>query len=428
MNRTIKQLESNQASTAWQTKTLGEACEVFADGDWIEKKDQATSGIRLIQTGNIGNGYFLDRGEKARYISEGTFKRLRCTEVLPGDCLLSRLPDPVGRAGLIPDTGQKMITAVDCTIMRFKKDTLPKWFIYYSLSPDYQNEINKEVTGATRQRISRSNLGNIKLPIPPLPEQKRIVKILDDVFEKTAKAKENAEKNLQNTRELFESYLQGVFADSGDGWEEKKLGDNNILEIIDGDRGVNYPEKSDFLDRGYCLFLNTKNVRPDGFNFDTAMFISKEKDNALRKGKLQRNDVILTTRGTIGNLAVYDSNVSYENIRINSGMLVFRPKVEKLLPSFLFEVFRSGIMKNQISRHVSGAAQPQLPIKTLVNFTIPVPNSIDEQKKIVDRLREISAETKKLEAIYQQKLANLEELRKSILQKAFNGELVEANV
>ncbi|MDP2940569.1 MAG: restriction endonuclease subunit S [Candidatus Omnitrophota bacterium] len=197
--------------TNWQTKKLEEVCEVFADGDWIEKKDQSTSGIRLIQTGNIGNGYFLDRSGKARYISEDTFKRLRCTEVLPGDCLLSRLPDPVGRASLIPDTGQKMITAVDCTIMRFKKDILPKWFIYYSLCPDYQNKINKEVSGATRQRISRSNLGNIEIPIPPLQQQKHIVTKLDDFFSATAKVKENAEKKLVDLEELKKSILQKAF-------------------------------------------------------------------------------------------------------------------------------------------------------------------------------------------------------------------------
>ena len=110
--------------TNWQTKKLGEVCNVFADGDWIEKKDQSSEEIRLVQTGNVGDGIFKDREEKARYISEKTFKRLRCTEIMPGDCLISRLPDPVGRSCIIPDTGQKMITAVDCTIIRFQKETI----------------------------------------------------------------------------------------------------------------------------------------------------------------------------------------------------------------------------------------------------------------------------------------------------------------
>ena len=119
----------------WEAKKLGEVCEVFADGDWVESKDQSSEGNRLIQTGNVGEGVFKDRGEKARYISEETFKRLRCTEIFEGDCLISRLPDPVGRSCLLPDTGERMITAVDCTIVRFDpKKVVPAFFIYYSQS------------------------------------------------------------------------------------------------------------------------------------------------------------------------------------------------------------------------------------------------------------------------------------------------------
>jgi len=204
---------------------------------------------------------------------------------------------------------------------------------------------------------------------------------------------------------------------------EKKLGDADLIQIIDGDRGVNYPKKTDFSSEGFCLFLNTKNVRPDGFNFDTTMFVSEGKDKVLRKGKLKRRDVILTTRGTIGNVAVYDDSVEYDDIRINSGMLIFRPNEKFILSEYLFDVLRSGIMKSQTKHFVSGAAQPQLPIKTLVNFSIPFPVELTVQKKIIARLKDFSSETKHLEAIYQQKLSALAELKQSILQKAFAGEL-----
>src|SRR5688500_5516436 len=105
----------------WRRVQLADTCEVFTDGDWVESKDQAPSGIRLIQTGNVGEGKFKDRAEKARFIDSPTFKRLNCTEIFPGDCLISRLPDPVGRACLVQDTGERMITAVDCTVVRFRK-------------------------------------------------------------------------------------------------------------------------------------------------------------------------------------------------------------------------------------------------------------------------------------------------------------------
>ncbi len=165
-------------------------------------------------------------------------------------------------------------------------------------------------------------------------------------------------------------------------WIEKKFGDPDLMQIIDGDRGKNYPQQSDFISEGYCVFLNTKNVRPGGFNFDALMFINKEKDENLRKGKLNRRDVILTTRGTIGNIAIYDDSVEFDHVRINSGMLILRPNEGVIISEFLFKMLLSPIIKLQTARHTSGAAQPQLPIKTLVNFVIPVP-PIDEQKRIV---------------------------------------------
>ncbi|MDO8590731.1 MAG: restriction endonuclease subunit S [bacterium] len=296
------------------------------------------------------------------------------------------------------------------------KPFLDSKYFYYSL----QNVNLKSLGYARHFRLLKD--ADITYP-ESLDEQKRIVKLLDEVFEKVTVAKENAEKNLQNSKELFESYLQSVFARPGKDWEEFTLGDKELLGIIDGDRGKNYPKKSDFLVDGYCLFMNTKNVRPDGFDFTTTMFVTEKKDKALGNGKLQRNDVVMTTRGTIGNLGVYSDDVKYDSIRINSGMLIFRPNTKKILPDYLFEILRSGIVKTQIREHVSGAAQPQLPIKTLVNFVIPVPKSLAEQKAIVKKLDTLSVETKKLEKIYEQKLADLDELKKSVLSKAFRAEL-----
>ena len=102
----------------WKTFKLKEICSVFTDGDWIETKDQSAEGIRLVQTGNVKIGKFADRRDKARYISKETFKRLNCTEVMEGDILVSRLPEPVGRACVIPELQEKAITAVDCTVIR----------------------------------------------------------------------------------------------------------------------------------------------------------------------------------------------------------------------------------------------------------------------------------------------------------------------
>lgn len=165
-------------------------------------------------------------------------------------------------------------------------------------------------------------------------------------------------------------------------WKEYKLGKAPI-EIIDGDRGHNYPKQNEFMDKGYCLFLSTKNVREKGFLFSDCQFISKEKDNILHKGKLQRQDIVLTTRGTVGNLGYYDENVKYDNIRINSGMVIIRPNPNKIAPSFCFYLFRQ--LQRHFSSHISGSAQPQLPVKDLKEIKILLP-SLAEQKQIANLL------------------------------------------
>ncbi len=156
---------------------LSSLCDTFIDGDWIEAKDQSDSGIRLIQTGNVGVGTFKDKDDKARYISEETFNRLNCTEVVEGDILISRLPDPVGRACIIPAGLGKSITAVDCTIIRLNNKVLPKFFVTFTNTPDYAMQIKKVLSGTTRLRVSRANLGKIHIPLPTVDKQQQFVTI-----------------------------------------------------------------------------------------------------------------------------------------------------------------------------------------------------------------------------------------------------------
>jgi type I restriction enzyme S subunit len=157
------------------------------------------------------------------------------------------------------------------------------------------------------------------------------------------------------------------------------------VEIIDGDRGKEYPKHSDFSDSGYCLFLNTGNVRPDGFDFSNCQFISEEKDQRLRKGKLARHDLVMTTRGTIGNVAYYDDNAPYENLRINSGMVIFRADASRLHPKFLYHFLRSPDFIGQTISMRSGVAQPQFPIRDIRRVEIPTPD-LAIQRRIVSVL------------------------------------------
>ena len=122
--------------------------------------------MRLVQTGNVGVAEYLDKTNNKKWISEDTFDRLHCEEVLPGDILISRLPEPAGRACIVPLLGTKMITAVDCTIVRTAPDMSNKFLVQYLSSQAYFDDVNTCLAGGTRQRISRGNLANFNVPIP----------------------------------------------------------------------------------------------------------------------------------------------------------------------------------------------------------------------------------------------------------------------
>jgi type I restriction enzyme S subunit len=167
------------------------------------------------------------------------------------------------------------------------------------------------------------------------------------------------------------------------GWEVKEIKDTNIA-IIDGDRGQNYPAKDEFSSDGFCLFLNTGNIVNDSFDLASCDFISEKKDALLRKGKLLRKDIVLTTRGTVGSVAYYNANIKYEHVRINSGMVIIRCG-EELSPQYIYHLLKSPLLKSQYLLYSSGAAQPQLPIKDLRRIKLPIPK-LNIQKKIAAAL------------------------------------------
>lgn len=151
------------------------------------------------------------------------------------------------------------------------------------------------------------------------------------------------------------------------------------IEILDGDRGVNYPKKEEFTQEGYCLFLDASNVTKDGFSFEKKQFISEERDEKLRGGKLRRGDIVLTTRGTIGNFAYYSDKVSYENMRINSGMLILRNGTE-FDSQYLYQLLKSSYIGSQIKNITTGSSQPQLTRAIVKELTLLKPSLINQQR------------------------------------------------
>src|SRR3990167_2689339 len=166
-----------------------------------------------------------------------------------------------------------------------------------------------------------------------------------------------------------------------EGWEIDNFKSLKI-KLIDGDRGENYPKDDDFFEHGYCVFLSAKNVTKNGFKFNELQFINQEKDEKLRKGKLEKEDIVLTTRGTVGNIAYFDNTINYNHIRINSGMILLRNENKSLETNYLHTFLKSNIFDYQIANTVFGSAQPQLTVKEIEKFFICFPKEKKEQEKI----------------------------------------------
>ena len=232
---------------------------------------------------------------------------------------------------------------------------------------------NKAVMGLT---LNKATLLEKEIPLPDINEQHEIATKLDKIDAIIAERQQQLELIDQAVKSRFIE-LFGDPVSNSMGLPTEPM--TTVCAIIDGDRGKNYPKQDEFSDTGYCLFLNAKNVTATGFSFENLMFITKEKDNALHNGKLERGDVVLTTRGTLGNLAFYDDSVPFENVRINSGMVILRMKKSVMTEVFFMEQFKLQLqsIKGKIA---SGSAQPQLPISTMNKIRILLaPMALQEQ-------------------------------------------------
>ena len=267
---------------------------------------------------------------------------------------------------------------------------------------------SKNAHGSTMKHLTRKNFEKIKFPKYPIEKQEEIANILNQV--------RILIQTRQDQIQALDDLIESTFFQFINEYEIKNIILDYIFEFIDGDRGKNYPKRDDLLKEGYCLFLNAKNVTSNGFKFDDLEFISKERDELLRKGKLKRGDIVLTTRGTIGNIAYYDDSVDFDNIRINSGMVILRKKTD-INPIYFQQIIRSTHILNSA---ISGSAQPQLPIRNLKNIKVPI---IDIKKQNL-----FAAFVEKIEnqkQILNDSLGDLTNLFDSLMQDAFDGSMTK---
>ena len=287
------------------------------------------------------------------------------------------------------------------------KEKLDSKFLFYLMTSDnYKKFINELSDGANINNLKFSDLGQFEIPLPPLPEQQRIVSILDEAFATITKAKANAEQNLQNAKELFESYLQSVFENGNKNWETKTLGE------IGNPKMCKRILKHQTSTTGEIPFykIGTFGKTPDAF-------ISKEIYDEFRTKYSfpKKGDILISASGTIGRRVRYDGEPAF----FQDSNIVWIDNDEKhVLNDYLYVFYE--FCDWQPSK---GATISRLYNSNLTSIKIVFPKSLEEQKNILKKIDAVSTETQKLEAVYHKKLEDLEELKKSVLQKAFNGEL-----
>lgn len=361
---------------------------------------------------------------KRVYTAEKTITKLglkkSATQLLePGDVIISAR----GTVGEIAQIGKTMAFNQSCYGLRAKKNFLED-YLYYALK--YQEKYLKLVAnGAVFDTIVLKTFDKMKVNVPDHTTQTRIADILsayDDLIENNNRRIALLEKAAQElykewfVRFRFPGHENTKFENGLPvGWEH--IGFGSAIDIIDGDRGSNYPKQDEFYPEGDCLFLNAGNVTSSGFNFSQCSYISKEKDAILRKGKLQHGDVVLTTRGTVGNVAFYNETLTFSEMRINSGMVILR-KSGAVSPEYLYTALRHEGLQKMMMMYASGSAQPQLPIKDMRRMKI-----IKGDPQTMDHFTEISSGIYDQISLLIMKNKNLAKQRDLLLPRLMSGKL-----
>jgi type I restriction enzyme S subunit len=401
----------------WQTKTLGEICDIERGGSPRPIQDFVTTdpnGINWIKIGDAtASGKYIYKTEE-KIKPEGV-KRSRM--VYEGDFILSNSMS-FGRPYIMKTTG-----CIHDGWLVLRQPKVDPNYLYHALSSDLVfDQFDRLAAGSTVRNLNIGLAKSVEIPYPPLAEQQRIVGLLDEAFEGLATAKTNAERNLQNARALFESHLQSVFTQRGPGWVETTIaelcdikhgyafdGADFSNDVPDGNPLVVTP--GNFTEDGNLLFneRNTKRYSgntPTGFQFDIGDLVVVMTD-------------LSSKMKILGKPAFVETDDVLHNQRI--GRLVFSTdRVEKRL--LYYFMMTDGFLKN-IKMSATGTMVKHTAPKRIMSNVIPFPAKRKEQQAIISKLDDLREETQRLARIYEQKLAALEALKKSLLHQAFSGEL-----
>lgn len=393
---------------SWEIKDLGSVCHVQRGLTYSGKDTVDISHQVVLRATNIDLGTGKLIFDELKYLREDLeikpIYSLKKNSLLI--CFSSGSKSHLGKIALVDDDYPNFYFGGFIGQIN-PSDKIDSKYLFYCLSSEaYKDYISNLTDGVNINNLKATDLKAFQIPLPPLPEQQRIVSILDRAFAAIDKAKANAEQNLQNAKELFESYLQGVFERKGDGWVEKTIGE------IGNPKMCKRIFKKETTSDGDIPFykIGTFGKEPDAF-------ISKELYSDYRE-KYSFPDigaVLISASGTIGRRVRYNGEPAYFQ---DSNIVWIDNDESQVLNDYLYEFY--GACDWGASK---GATISRLYNDNLKRIKIPFPKSKTEQQAIVRRLDALRAETQKLETVYQKKIDDLEELKKSILEKSFKGEL-----
>lgn len=403
----------------WQTKILGDLSDLITKGTTPTSIGHAfvQDGINFIKVESISlTGQFIP--DKMAHITSTCHAALRRSQLKDGDILFS-IAGALGRTALVTEDILPANTNQALAIIRLKQDNnvLRKFVLKALESGIVLEQIEKFKGGVAQQNLSLAQVSDFKIALPPLPEQKRIVDILDETFEGIATAKANAEKNLQNARALFENHLNSVFTKRGKDWLEKPLAE--LCERITKGSSPKWQGIS-YIDAPGILFVTSENIGEYKIMLEQPKYVEERFNTKDKKSILKKGDVLTNIVGaSIGRTAVFDRN---DLANINQAVCLIRCEPNLLNNYYLTYLLNSPVFKQVLHDNEVNNARANLSLGFFAQLSVPMP-PIHKQKEIVTMLDVIREETQHLESIYQQKIAMLDALKKSLLNDAFRGAL-----
>ncbi|MBN8655164.1 MAG: restriction endonuclease subunit S [Anaerolineae bacterium] len=392
----------------WEEKRLDEVYDV-RDGTHESPKFHS-NGYPFLTSKNLKDGVL--NFNKVQYISEEDYNEYnKRSKVDKGDVLFA----------MIGTLGNPVVVEVEpnfaiknVALIKVPKNQSNYFLKYYLESQGVVDKIYRDARGTTQKFVGLGNLRKFKILLPPLSEQQRIVSLLDETFAALAQVHANAERNLVNAREVFEAVLEETFNKEGKDWGENNLGE--LCERITD--GTHVTPK--YVSEG-VPFLSVKNLTKGFIDFSDTRFITPEEHQVLTKRvRPVRDDVLYTKVGTTGIAKVVDVDREFS---IFVSIALLKIKHDVIFNRYLEYFLNSPFARKQAQKRTRGTANKNLVINDIKQIEIHYPKSLEEQRAIVQRLDALAGETRRLEAVYQSKLEGVDELRKSVLQKAFEGGL-----